>query len=84
VIIPIGRLALERFFPPGPLDQLIGKAHTAAGLPGNPLLIPLPHPSGASSWIHQGNHPRLLRQALDLIAHHVSPLVWSGPLRAAS
>jgi len=84
VLIPIGRLAIERFFPPVPLDQLIGKVHTEADLPGNPLLIPLPHPSGASSWIHQGNHPRLLRQALDLIRQHVTPVVRSTSLRAAS
>ena len=84
VIIPIGRLALDRFFPPQPLDQLIGRIHPGDDLPGNPLLLPLPHPSGASSWIHQGNHPRLLRQALELIAVHLTPLVQPGRFRAAS
>ena len=28
---------------------------------GRSLAIPLPHPSGASSWIHQGDHPELAR-----------------------
>jgi uracil-DNA glycosylase len=84
VVIPIGRLALDRFFDAEPLETLIGKAHRCPELPGNPLLIPLPHPSGASSWIHQGNHPQLLRQAIALIAEHVTPLVRARGLRAAS
>jgi uracil-DNA glycosylase len=75
IIIPIGRLALARFLPAAPLDEIIGKSHVAAELTGRPRLIPLPHPSGASSWIHQGNHPRLLRQAIALIEEHVTPLV---------
>ena len=75
VIIPIGRLALTRFLPPAPLEEIIGVCHVANELPGRPLLIPLPHPSGASSWIHQGNHPQLLNQAIALIAQHVAPLV---------
>ena len=84
VVIPIGRLAIERFLPPAPLDRLIGKAHRSSDFSWNPLLIPLPHPSGASSWIHQGNHPRLLKRAIALIAEHVSPLVKGTRLRAAS
>ncbi len=75
VIIPIGRLALARFLPPAPLEELIGRQQVAGALRGRPILIPLPHPSGASSWIHSGNHPRLLRQAIALIAEHAAPLV---------
>jgi hypothetical protein len=30
-------------------------------------VIPLPHPSGASSWVHQGDHPRLLELAIELL-----------------
>jgi uracil-DNA glycosylase len=87
VIIPVGRLALARFLPAAPLDEIIGKHHVAADLKGRPMLIPLPHPSGASSWIHQGNHQRLLEQAIALIEEHVAPLVFGrgrGALVAAS
>jgi uracil-DNA glycosylase len=84
ILIPIGKLAIERFLASAPLEQLIGRAHPSRDVPGNPLLIPLPHPSGASSWIHQGNHPELLRRAIDLIARQVSPLVRRERLRAAS
>jgi len=71
VIIPVGKLAIARFFPEQPLDRIIGRAHRKDGR----LVIPLPHPSGASSWIHQGNHPQLLKDALRLIETHVAPLL---------
>jgi len=31
------------------------------------VVIPLPHPSGASSWIHQREHMSLLERALELL-----------------
>jgi uracil-DNA glycosylase len=71
VIIPVGKLAIARFFADQPLDRLVGRSHTRDGR----MLIPLPHPSGASSWIHQGNHPRLLEDALRLLEQHVTPLL---------
>lgn len=75
VIIPVGKLAIARFFADSPLDRIIGRAHVFEGLRWRPLLIPLPHPSGASSWIHQRNHPMLLNEAIRLIGAHVAPLV---------
>ena len=71
VIVPVGKLAIERFFKPQPLDRIIGRSYVQDGR----LVIALPHPSGASSWIHQGNHPALLREAIRLIGVHVGPLV---------
>lgn len=67
LLIPVGRLAMQRFLPNFPLDQLIGQAHDVEHRAGHSIVIPLPHPSGASSWIHQGNHPELLDTALSLI-----------------
>jgi len=43
--------------------------------------IPLPHPSGASSWIHQDDHGELLSRALQLIGDRLSAL---GIVRGAS
>jgi uracil-DNA glycosylase len=71
VIIPVGKLAIARFFRDQTLDRVIGQAH----LIDKRLVIPLPHPSGASSWIHQRNHPELLKQALGMIEKHVAPLL---------
>ena len=82
IIIPVGKLAIARFFEDQPLDRIIGRIHRSEELAWHPRLIPLPHPSGASSWIHQGNHPMLLREALRLIGEHVAPLVKPrGPNR---
>jgi hypothetical protein len=38
------------------------------------VVIPLPHPSGASSWIHQANHPQLLDRALELLEAELARL----------
>jgi len=76
LIIPVGRLAIDAFLGPVPLDGVIGKEHaltndaqcTLAYDAQRTVIIPLPHPSGASSWIHEPGHERLLRDALQLIA----------------
>jgi len=68
LLIPVGRLAIARFLPNQPLDEVIGRSHEVVHAGGTSLAIPLPHPSGASSWIHQGDHQQLLERALGLIA----------------
>lgn len=75
VLILVGRLAIERFLGPAPLDQQVGRTHRVANLPGSPVVIPLPHPSGASSWIHGRGHLELVRQSLRLIGTHLPELV---------
>jgi len=80
LLIPVGKLAIERFFPATPLDQLIGRAFDVDHAGGASLAIPLPHPSGASSWIHQGDHPRLLARAIAQIGRELHGLgVGDGP-----
>ncbi len=74
VLVPVGRLAIARFLPNLPLDQLIGRGHEVSHVGGASLAIPLPHPSGASSWIHQGEHPQLLDRALALIGSELERL----------
>lgn len=80
LLIPVGRLAITRFLPNEPLDRLIGKAHDVEHVGGRSIAIPLPHPSGASSWIHEGDHPRLLDRALVLIGRELKRLgIGNGP-----
>jgi uracil-DNA glycosylase len=82
LLIPVGRLAITRFLPNLPLDQIIGRGHRVKHGSGESIAIPLPHPSGASSWIHQGNHPQLLDSALRLIGTELAALgVGRGPQR---
>lgn len=71
LLIPVGKLAIERFLPRRPLDELIGRVHHVEHIGGRSAVIPLPHPSGASSWIHQGNHPELLDRALAALAREL-------------
>jgi uracil-DNA glycosylase len=75
VIIPVGRLAIERFLGGGLLSELIGGAHQLREMPGAPVAIPLPHPSGASSWIHAPGHMDLVNRSLGLIATRLPQLV---------
>jgi uracil-DNA glycosylase len=67
LVIPVGRLAIENFLPPLPLSELIGTRHMVEHAGGRSAVIPLPHPSGASSWVHQDDHKLLVDRALRLI-----------------
>jgi uracil-DNA glycosylase len=67
VLIPVGRLAIERFLPDIPLSELIGTKRMVEHVGGRSLVIPLPHPSGASSWIHESSNKVLLEKAIELI-----------------
>ena len=67
LLIPVGRLAIDRFLGPLPLDRLVGRTHRIEHAGGDSLVIPLPHPSGASSWIHERDNRALLDRALVLL-----------------
>jgi uracil-DNA glycosylase len=62
VLIPVGQLAIRRFLGPGSLDDRIGRV-----FPGEPLVIPLPHPSGQSRWLNDPANRERLDRALDAI-----------------
>lgn len=81
LLIPVGRLAIDRFLGALPLDQLIGRAHEVEHVGGRSLAVPLPHPSGASSWIHQGGHKAQLERALQILARELIALnvIERGP-----
>jgi uracil-DNA glycosylase family 4 len=70
LIIPIGSLALERFLPGRRLDEVIGAAYTSGGAVcsgtphEDPVLLPLPHPSGQSRWLNDPARVALLDQAI--------------------
>jgi len=70
LVIPVGRLAIERFIPCPRMDAVIG-AQFRATLYGRDFdLIPLPHPSGASPWPRIEPGKTLLNRALTLIGRH--------------
>lgn len=64
LIIPIGKLAIGLFFNRRePLTKIIGRRLIVDGR----VVIPLPHPSGASTWHLKDANRALLDQAIALI-----------------
>jgi len=83
LLIPVGRLAIDRFLGTGKLDELVGKRHVVGHEGGESVVIPLPHPSGASSWVNEARHRALLDRALGLLGEELLALgVGSGPRSA--
>jgi uracil-DNA glycosylase family 4 len=78
LIIPIGSLALERFLPGRRLDEVIGSAYkfggsTCNGIPReDPVLLPLPHPSGQSRWLNDPARAALLDRAIQRLESLIS------------
>jgi uracil-DNA glycosylase len=65
LIIPIGRLAIGLFFDVKlPLDQIIGAQLEQPGR----VIIPLPHPSGASTWHQKPANRALVKKAIQRIS----------------
>jgi uracil-DNA glycosylase len=72
LIVPVGRLAIEQFLPPRPLVEQIGKIHRTTRGARTIDIIPLPHPSGASTWPRTEPGKTLTQRALRLIAKHTA------------
>ena len=70
LLILVGGLAHERFLPGRPLADLVGRVFDQSGREvgsrtrDRPLLLPLPHPSGASRWLNDPANRILLDRAL--------------------
>ncbi len=70
LIIPIGKLAIQQYMSFGKLTEVIGARHQLV-LQGRVVdIIPLPHPSGVSTWFRTEPGKGLLQQALSLIRKH--------------
>jgi uracil-DNA glycosylase len=64
LVVPVGRLAIEQWLPPAPLNELVGLRFTVDGR----TVVPLPHPSGASSWANARANRDLIAVAVGHIA----------------
>ena len=70
LVIAVGGLAHARFLPGRPLDRLVGRLFDLTGeevstrTSVRPVLVPLPHPSGASRWLNAPENRVLLDRAL--------------------
>jgi len=70
LIIPVGKLAIACFLADAPLTESIGRVHAWRQGRRTIDVIPLPHPSGASTWYHVEPGKTLTRKALALIEQH--------------
>jgi uracil-DNA glycosylase len=67
-VIALGQLAIAKFLPPAPLADRVGEVFAASREDHTFEVVPLPHPSGRSTWlVHPENRARLER-ALALLA----------------
>lgn len=60
VLLLVGQLAIERFWGRIPLHEAVGKIRREEAR----ILIPLPHPSGASRWLNEPTNRALLDRAI--------------------
>jgi uracil-DNA glycosylase len=75
IIIPIGKLAIELFYPKGlKLTEIIGTQKQV----GLSWVVPLPHSSGASRWHQTEDNRALIAQAVALIGEHFRQLFPDG------
>jgi uracil-DNA glycosylase len=70
LILPVGRLAIARFLPPAPLEQLVGRMFQVEVGGRVRDVLPLPHPSGASTWFRMEPGKTRLAEALRLLGEH--------------
>ena len=71
LVIPVGKLAIEALFTgKAALTEVVGRSHRGERAGRAFDLIPLPHPSGASTWWKMEPGATLLARALGLVARH--------------
>lgn len=75
LVIPVGKLAIAQYLDVKKLADVIGRSFTLSIYEQQVDLIPLPHPSGASTWHRMEPGMTLLQQALLLIEKHPA---WKG------
>lgn len=70
LLVPVGKLAIQQFLQFGKLTEVIGETFKVNKYGGRYDLIPLPHPSGASTWHRMEPGKALTQKALKTIRNH--------------
>ena len=70
LVVPIGGLAIRQVLGLPRLADCIGTRHAL----GDALAVPLPHPSGASSWLNERANRARLDEALALLRDSLARL----------
>jgi len=72
LIIPVGKLAISQLMTVDKLDKIIGQSFSVEYYEHVVDVIPLPHPSGASTWHQRDPGKLLLHKALRKIKRHAA------------
>jgi len=70
LILPVGKLAISQLMPVKKLNDVIGTLHPVTFHGHSAEAIPLPHPSGASTWHRTESGLALLESALTILQQH--------------
>lgn len=70
LILPVGKLAISQLLPVNKLNEIIGQIHTVTFHGHTTEALPLPHPSGASTWHRTEPGITLLESALSILQKH--------------
>lgn len=70
LVLPVGKLAISQYIDVKKLTEVIGKVHKVELNGFEVDMIPLPHPSGASTWHITEPGKTLLQKTLKLIKKH--------------
>ena len=70
LIILVGKLAIAQFLSAKKLDEVVGQYHRREINGREVDLLPLPHPSGLSTWFRTEPGKYLLQDALQTLAAH--------------
>ena len=81
LIIPVGGLAISQIFGKVPLDSVIGKTSQRDYFGRVRDIVPLPHPSGASTWFKKEPGKTLLVDALQELSCNVAWQNLRGSIR---
>ena len=71
LVVPVGGLAIKQLLGVTGLAACIGRRYE---LDDGATAIPLPHPSGASSWVNSPANRALIQRAVDLIRAELARL----------
>lgn len=74
IVIPVGKLAIEKFLGKVKLDEVVGKKFIKEIFGQRTVIIPLPHPSGASPWSYKKDNQRRIVKATKILAKYYGKL----------
>jgi uracil-DNA glycosylase len=82
LVLPVGKLAIAQVLPgASQLVDVVGQVHRTRFHDVDTDVVPLPHPSGASTWHRTEPGKTLLARALTLVGQHPA---WRSLVRVAA